>query len=133
MAKQARKKPAKSTKRQKREAAVSMNVRRERFQCPPEVISVPNPANSPWPDGQQLTVSMDTDAPLGPNDWVAAFDGRRCYIGKVENLQRSFRITDLTTGRRVNLGRKHQPYYGKVVGRFRGLDKVKRVVGPKGE
>ena len=75
----------------------AMDLRRERVRCPPEVISVPNPANSPWPDWEHLTVSMDTDAPLGPNNWVAALDGRRCYIGKVENRLSRLKLVPLRT------------------------------------
>ena len=57
---------------------------------------VDNPAGSPWPDVEHLTV--DACAPLGPDSWVAATNGQRCFVGKVESLVRSFTIKDVTTG-----------------------------------
>lgn len=91
----------------------------------PEVFSIANPKRSPWPGWEELRVEFNENASLGPQDWVAAFDGRRCYVGKVESMQRSFIIKDVTTGKRVRLGGVRQPYFAKVVGRYSSVEAMK--------
>ena len=88
-----------------------------------QVFEVDNPADSPWPGWERL--SIDPDAPLGPDSWVAAIEPgptpkkRKHYLGKVAALKRSFEIEDVTTGKRLELGGARQPYHGVVIGMSR--------------
>lgn len=83
-----------------------------------QVFDVPNPANSPWPKWERLQV--DALAPIGPDSWIVATNGRMTCLGKVTELEQSFAIVDVTTDKRVRLGKGHQPYYGTVIGMSRG-------------
>jgi hypothetical protein len=85
-----------------------------------QVFEIDNPVDSPWPGWERL--SVDPDAPLGPDDWVAAIGPAaspkklKHYLGKVASLKRSFEIEDVTTGARLKLGGPRQPYHGVVIG-----------------
>lgn len=96
-----------------------------------QVFEVDNPADSPWPGWERL--SIDPDAPLGPDSWVAAIEigstlkKRKYCLGKVAALKQSFEIEDVVTGKRVKLGGPRQPYHGVVIGMSRSTDALKRV------
>ena len=100
-----------------------------------QIFAIDNPVDSPWPGWETLTV--DPDAPLGPNSWVAAIEPgatpkmRRHYLGKVAALKRSFEIEDVTTGKQIKLGSKCQPHYGVVIGMHQSIDVHKRSNRPK--
>jgi hypothetical protein len=100
-----------------------------------QVFEVDNPADSPWPGWERL--SVDPDAPLGPDSWVAAIEigttpkKRKYCLGKVAALKQSFEIEDVVTGKRVKLGGPRQPYHGVVIGMSRSTDALKRVTKQK--
>jgi len=96
---------------------------------------IPSPPSGPWPKWDTLTV--DPRAPIGPRTWVAGFEiseagFRRPYLGQVRNLQQKFSITDVRTGKEVNMGPNNSVFYGAVVGRTRCvLDSPKREAAAK--
>jgi hypothetical protein len=98
---------------------------------------IPSPPSGPWPTWDTLTV--DPFEPIGPKSWVAGFDisangFRRPYLGQVKNLQQTFTITDVRTGKDVNMGSNGRIFYGAVVGRSRSmLDRKKRKRAARGE
>jgi hypothetical protein len=77
-------------------------------------------------------LSVDPDAPLGPNSWVAAIvpgatlKKRKHCLGRVSALKRSFEIEDVTTGKKLKLGGPRQPFHGVVIGMSRRTDAPKR-------
>ena len=91
---------------------------------------IPNPPSGPWPKWDLLTI--DPIAPIGTKTRVAAFGQsekgfRQYYLGPVQGLRQKFTITDVRTGKVVNLADTGRVFYGAVVGMTRcTLDRNKR-------
>jgi hypothetical protein len=80
---------------------------------------IPNPPSGPWPKWDLLTI--DPIAPIGLKTWVAAFEQsekgfRQHYLGPVQGLRQKFTITDVRTGKVVNMGSDGRVFYGAVAG-----------------
>lgn len=107
-------------------------VGNEKYWGRSQAFVIKNPADKTdkgWPGRDFDQLCVDLRAPLGPENWVAAFDGSRWYVGQVQNLIRSFSIEDVITGETIELGGgDHFPYgvveitsaHGDILGKAKG-------------